>query len=174
MTPDPGGSSQDRTTPGRGPHRRQRQRLRGYAAWRPTPATEKLLDQVQDVLDEYAAHLPLTVRQIFYRMVGAHAYPKNERAYKRLIYMLGRGSPRRDDLVRRDPRRRGRHVLVALVWRPGGVLGRHRPPRPPLPGGPAGRATSVPAASCRRRRGSEITKESGAAGRALWPAFNRA
>jgi hypothetical protein len=42
------------------------------------------------VLDEYAQQLPLTVRQIFYRLVGAHAYEKTERAYRRLCEHLVR------------------------------------------------------------------------------------
>lgn len=43
-----------------------------------------MLDQVQQVLDEYSEHLPLTVRQIYYRLVGAHAYPKTQRDYENL------------------------------------------------------------------------------------------
>jgi hypothetical protein len=34
--------------------------------------------------------LPLTARQIFYRLVGAHGYPKDERAYERLTNILVR------------------------------------------------------------------------------------
>ena len=34
---------------------------------------------------EYEDYLPLTIRQIFYRLVGAHEYEKTERAYERLI-----------------------------------------------------------------------------------------
>jgi hypothetical protein len=49
-----------------------------------------LLDQVDAVLDEYAAHLPLTVRQIFYRLVGSHGYDKTELAYDRLGELLNR------------------------------------------------------------------------------------
>jgi len=41
-----------------------------------------LLDQVQAVLDEYQDHLPLTNRQVFYRLVGAFDYPKTESAYE--------------------------------------------------------------------------------------------
>ena len=33
------------------------------------------------VLAEYGDHLPLTVRQIFYRLVAAHGYAKSERGY---------------------------------------------------------------------------------------------
>jgi len=36
------------------------------------------------VLAEYAEQLPLTLRQIFYRMVGAYGYEKTEQAYERL------------------------------------------------------------------------------------------
>lgn len=36
------------------------------------------------MLSEYRDYLPLTVRQIFYRLVGAFGYPKTEQAYERL------------------------------------------------------------------------------------------
>ncbi len=74
-----------------------RQRPRGYASWRPREATLKLLGQVEQVLGEYSAHLPLTVRQIFYRLVAQHGYDKTERAYERLGNMLVRA--RRAKLV---------------------------------------------------------------------------
>jgi hypothetical protein len=74
-----------------------RRRPRGYASWHPRPATLGLLSQVDDVLDEYAAHLPLTVRQIFYRLVAQVAYEKTERAYGRLKDMLVRA--RRAELI---------------------------------------------------------------------------
>jgi hypothetical protein len=48
------------------------------------------VQQVLAVLLEYAAYLPLTVRQIFYRLVGAHNYEKTERAYKRLAELINR------------------------------------------------------------------------------------
>jgi hypothetical protein len=60
-------------------------RPRGFITdWRPRADTLALLDQVQAVLDEYRDQLPLTLRQIFYRLVGAHGYEKTERAYDRL------------------------------------------------------------------------------------------
>ena len=62
----------------------RRGRVRGMARWAPRAATVTLVEQVQSVLAEYAAHLPLTLRQIFYRLVGAHGYEKTERAYERL------------------------------------------------------------------------------------------
>ncbi|HEX4061251.1 MAG TPA: hypothetical protein VHY58_09555, partial [Streptosporangiaceae bacterium] len=55
-------------------------RPRGFAHWSPRPDT---LDLVRGVLEEYAAQLPLTARQIFYRLVGAHGFDKTETAYAR-------------------------------------------------------------------------------------------
>jgi len=57
-------------------------RVRGLAPWNPQRKTLALLDQVQAVLDEYQDHLPLTNRQVFYRLVGAFDYPKTESAYE--------------------------------------------------------------------------------------------
>jgi hypothetical protein len=49
-----------------------------------------MLGAVQAVLDEYVDHLPLTIRQIFYRLVGARGYAKTEQAYARLCETLNR------------------------------------------------------------------------------------
>jgi hypothetical protein len=65
-------------------------RPKGYAGWAPTPAVRAVLDDVQDVLREYRPYLPLTVRQIFYRLVGQYGYDKTERAYSRLCEYLVR------------------------------------------------------------------------------------
>jgi hypothetical protein len=70
--------------------RYKRTRPRGMAPWSPQPATMAILKMVLAVLEEYAEHLPLTVRQIFYRLVGAHGYDKTERAYNRLAEYLVR------------------------------------------------------------------------------------
>ena len=59
-------------------------RPRGFAAWNPTAGCLALIEKVLAVLAEYGAYLPLTVRQIFYRLVGAHGYEKTEAAYERL------------------------------------------------------------------------------------------
>jgi hypothetical protein len=53
---------------------RSRPRARGFAPWSPQPETRALLQQVLAVLREYTEYLPLTLRQIFYRLVGAHGY----------------------------------------------------------------------------------------------------
>lgn len=67
-----------------------RRRPRGYAEWRPHTKTRALLDEISTVLDEYEDHLPLTVRQIFYRLVGQYKYEKTEKAYARLAEVLVR------------------------------------------------------------------------------------
>ena len=68
----------------------KRTRPRGFAAWEPRPESLVLVDHVRAVLAEYEAHLPLTIRQVFYRLVGAHGFDKTERAYARLCETMGR------------------------------------------------------------------------------------
>jgi len=65
-------------------------RAKGYAPWNPQKKTKIILAQVKEVLRAYPAELPLTARQIFYRLVGAYGYPKTERAYERLTNYLNR------------------------------------------------------------------------------------
>ena len=65
-------------------------RPRGYAPYRPHAETRVLIDQVKAILDEYEAYQPLTIRQIFYRLVGQYEYPKKESAYKGLCEKLSR------------------------------------------------------------------------------------
>ena len=73
-------------------------RQRGYIPeYRPRAKTRQLLGQAQAVLTEYESYWPLTCRQIFYRMVGAHGYDKTEAAYGRLCHHLA--NARRGRLV---------------------------------------------------------------------------
>lgn len=58
--------------------------------WNPAEDSLALIGQVRDILDEYRDQLPLTARQIFYRLVGAYDYAKTERAYKNLCEKLVR------------------------------------------------------------------------------------
>lgn len=68
-----------------------RRRPRGYdLEWSPQAATRELLAHVDEVLDEYAEHLPLTVRQVFYRLVAGGVIDKTERAYSNLAEHLVR------------------------------------------------------------------------------------
>lgn len=66
-------------------------RVRGYAPWNPRTRTRVVLDQVHVVLDEYRDHWPLTIRQVFYRLVGRFDFPKTENDYARLCEYLNRG-----------------------------------------------------------------------------------
>jgi hypothetical protein len=65
-------------------------RPRGFATWNPKPATIDFVGQIKTVLDEYEDYLPVTARQIFYRLVGEHGYDKTEQAYARLCETLVR------------------------------------------------------------------------------------
>ena len=65
-------------------------RVRGFAPWRPQAKTRVLLEQVQEVLGTYRNQLPLTGRQIFYRLVATTGYEKTDAAYKRLLELLNR------------------------------------------------------------------------------------
>lgn len=65
-------------------------RPKGYAAWSPRKETREVLDQVQKVLAEYHAYLPMTNRQVYYRLIGAYSFPKTDAAYERLCDYLNR------------------------------------------------------------------------------------
>jgi hypothetical protein len=94
---------------------RVKTRPRGFAPWSPKPETLALLAKVNAVLGEYADHLPLTLRQIFYRLVGAHGYDKTERAYERLGEHLVRA--RRARLVPMESiRDDGGTVITPNMW----------------------------------------------------------
>ena len=94
---------------------RIRTRPRGFAPWSPRQETLELLARVNAVLGEYEDHLPLTLRQIFYRLVGAHGYEKTEQAYARLGEHLVRA--RRARLVPMEAiRDDGGAVLTPNMW----------------------------------------------------------
>lgn len=64
--------------------------LAGFNKWTPTGESEAILSAVMQVFEDYKDYLPLTGRQVFYRLVGAYGYPKDERAANRLYGILGR------------------------------------------------------------------------------------
>lgn len=68
----------------------KRTRPRGFAPWTPRPDTLALVQDVRAVLAEYREHLPLTIRQTFYRLVATLGFPKDEAAYSRLCEIIGR------------------------------------------------------------------------------------
>jgi hypothetical protein len=83
----------------------RRKRPRGYAPWKPHGKTQVLLDAVDAVLEEYTDYLPVTVRQIFYRLVGEFGYEKTEAACSRLGDVLVRARRARRvpfDVIRDD------------------------------------------------------------------------
>ena len=74
-----------------------------------------LLDRIQTVLEEYREQLPLTCRQIFYRLVGSYGYDKTELAYKRLCELLVKA--RRGGLIPFDHiRDDGNSVAAPRLW----------------------------------------------------------
>jgi hypothetical protein len=90
-------------------------RVRGLAPWTPQRATRDLLGAVSAVLIEYENYLPLTVRQIFYRLVGAFGFDKTENAYSRPGEHLNRA--RRAGLIRFDAiRDDGITMVEPLAW----------------------------------------------------------
>ncbi len=65
-------------------------RPKGFAPWKPQRRTQPLLADVEAVLEEYQEYLPLTVRQVFYRLVGK-GYPKTENFYGTVQEVCNRG-----------------------------------------------------------------------------------
>lgn len=89
-------------------------RHRGFMDnYKPRADTLELIERVKAVLELYADYLPLTVRQIFYRLVGAgKGYEKTEQAYERLGEAIGKArraglidfaAIRDDGAIRDDP-----------------------------------------------------------------------
>lgn len=65
-------------------------RPKGFVSWKPQQGTQVIMQQVQEVLAQYREHWPLTIRQIFYRLVGVYGYDKTELAYSRLCEYMSR------------------------------------------------------------------------------------
>lgn len=84
-------------------------RPRGYAPWSPRPKTLALLGNVRDVLVDYGLYLPVTARQVHYRLVAVHRYPKTEAAYAQLTEKVNRA--RRAGLIDWDAIRDDRPTI---------------------------------------------------------------
>src|SRR5438045_1831040 len=80
----------------------------------PRAETSDLLAQVNQMLAEYRDLLPLTLRQIFYRLFGVRAYEKTEQAYARLGETLNKA--RRAGLVDMDAIRDDGFTSAAPVF----------------------------------------------------------
>jgi hypothetical protein len=89
-------------------------RPRGYASWRPQRESRILIGQVNEVLTAYQDFLPLTVRQIFYRLVASFGYPKDENAYERLGDKVNRA--RRARLIPFDVIRDDTLISYSSPW----------------------------------------------------------
>jgi hypothetical protein len=85
-------------------------RVRGYAPWDPKPLTLAVIAKVKEVIAEYA--IALTIRQIFYRLVGKYRYEKTERAYDRLGDYLNRA--RRAGIIGWDSIRDDGDIVPAI------------------------------------------------------------
>ena len=73
-------------------------RPRGFLYdWQPREGTKALIDAMQDVLGEYASQLPLTLRQVYYRLVAKGILGKTDKEYKRLCETANRA--RRAQLI---------------------------------------------------------------------------
>jgi len=66
-------------------------RPKGHAPWSPHRKTEAVLGQIAEVLVQYRAFWPLTIRQVFYRLVAIYSYKKTQRGYARLSDYINRG-----------------------------------------------------------------------------------
>lgn len=90
-------------------------RPRGFIEdYRPQAKTRALLASVGNILRLYSAQLPLSIRQIFYRLVAAYAYEKTEQAYNRLIELLNKA--RRARLIPMDAIRDDGFVERAIAY----------------------------------------------------------
>jgi len=58
-------------------------KVKGFAPWNNLSKTEPVVRDIEAVLEEYEEHLPLTIRQIFYRLVGK-GYEKTEDFYDKV------------------------------------------------------------------------------------------
>lgn len=59
-------------------------RIIGLEPYEPSTKTLQLFDQINAIFEREAEYLPLTLRQIFYRLVAANLIDKTEKAYKQL------------------------------------------------------------------------------------------
>lgn len=95
--------------------KRKTTRVRGFAKWKPERESLELVDHVRGVLATFADYLPVTIRQVFYRLVSTIDYPKTERAYDRLCETLNRA--RRAGLLDWDDfRDDGFTKRIATAW----------------------------------------------------------
>ena len=70
----------------------------GYVPYRPQDTALLLIEQIEEILREYRDHLPMTARQMYYRMVAKYNHPKTKSWYDgTLCRILNRA--RRGELI---------------------------------------------------------------------------
>jgi hypothetical protein len=80
---------------------------RGYLDdWQPRDDTKLMLGRVQQIMDEYADQLPLTCRQIYYRMIAQWRYPKGVK-FERAPYSVLDSARRAEEIAFEDIRDAG-------------------------------------------------------------------
>ena len=64
-------------------------RLRGFGPYIPRGGARQLIENSQSILREYrqASILPISLRQLFYRLVVLFEYRKTEKDYSRLSHL---------------------------------------------------------------------------------------
>lgn len=80
----------------------------GYQPYKPKDYTQTVLRAVKSVLIEYRAwDRPMTVRQIFYRLVAQYGFDKTENAYGSLVGYIARSRRAYQHAIIDDVRERG-------------------------------------------------------------------
>jgi hypothetical protein len=83
--------------------------------WDPPPgAGRKVLNHVQEVIAQYQRQLPLSIRQIYFVMLGKFGYPKGPQFQRQLSRVINRG--RRARLIDFDYIRDYTSVVFAEQW----------------------------------------------------------
>lgn len=72
-------------------------RVRGSRVWKPQKKTQAKLEHLFAVLDELADYWPVTIRYIFYRLVGRFGYKKTDEVEDAFQYIIDQG--RRSGLI---------------------------------------------------------------------------
>lgn len=102
--------------------------IHGYQSYRPSPIAQAVLEASFQICAQYKAwESPLTVRQIFYRLVQERGYAKTENDYKALVNMIARSRRARQGFIN-DKIDRGldlqeasdlaleNHTLIPFSW----------------------------------------------------------
>ena len=99
-------------------------RVRGFAEYRPQARNGVLVENVQIVLNDMQGFLPLTLRQVFYRLVVKQQIDKTEKGYARLCEVCNRA--RRAEMIAFDDiRDDGPTIRYGHDFRDANDLGRH-------------------------------------------------